>query len=85
MDIDTRRARQRRYYEQNRERIAESRRRHYAQNKERITAMRRHYYEENRETLLERQRDYGRSYYQANRGKWQQYAHLRREKQPVSL
>jgi hypothetical protein len=79
MDIEARRARQRQYYEVNRERIAETRRRHYAENKERIAALRRRYYEQNRETLLERQREYGRSYYRANRDKWQHYTQARRE------
>jgi hypothetical protein len=78
MDVETRRARQRRYYELNRERIIEARRRNYLENKERIAALRRSYYEANREVLLEKQRDYSRSYYQTHRDKWLLYAKVRR-------
>jgi len=51
-------AKQRAYYEQNREQLAAKQRAYYEQNREQLAAKQRAYYEQNREQLAAKQRAY---------------------------
>ena len=70
------RAAQRKYYEENREKVAAAQRKYYEENREKVAAAQRKYREENREKVNAD----SRSYYQKNKEKWAKYRQNRKAK-----
>ena len=70
-------AAQKRYYEENKEKVAAAQKRYREENKEKVAAARKRYREENKEKVAAAQK----RYYEENKEKWKLYNAKRRKKQ----